>query len=34
MRWIFWQGGYGDFSIGWSELGELKRYIDHIAPVL
>ena len=24
----FWQGGYGDFSIGWSQLEELKRYID------
>ena len=23
-----WQGGYGDFSIGWSQLEELLRYID------
>jgi putative transposase len=26
---FFWQGGYGDFSIGWSQLEELVRYIDH-----
>ena len=25
---FFWQGGYGDFSIGWSQLGELVRYIE------
>jgi REP element-mobilizing transposase RayT len=25
---FFWQGGYGDFSIGWSQLEELVRYID------
>jgi len=25
---FFWQGGYGDFSIGWSQLDELVRYID------
>ena len=25
---FFWQGGYGDFSIGWSQLAELIRYID------
>jgi len=25
---FFWQGGYGDFSIGWSQLEELIRYID------
>jgi REP element-mobilizing transposase RayT len=23
-----WQGGYGDFSIGWSQLAELVRYIE------
>jgi putative transposase len=23
-----WQGGYGDFSIGWSQLEGLVRYID------
>jgi putative transposase len=23
-----WQGGYGDFSIGWSQLEELVKYID------
>ena len=23
-----WQGGYGDFSIDWSQLEELERYID------
>ena len=23
-----WQGGYGDFSIGWSQLEELLHYID------
>ena len=23
-----WQGGYGDFSIGWSQLDELEHYID------
>ena len=28
-REFFWQGGYGDFSIGWSQLEELLRYIDH-----
>jgi len=26
---FFWQKGYGDFSIGWSQLEELIRYIDH-----
>ncbi len=26
---FFWQGGYGDFSIGWSQLEDLVRYIDH-----
>ena len=25
---FFWQGGYGNFSIGWSQLEELVRYID------
>jgi putative transposase len=25
---FFWQGGYGDFSIGWSQLADLVRYID------
>ena len=25
---FFWQGGYGDFSIGWSQLEELVRYIE------
>jgi len=25
---FFWQGGYGEFSIGWSQLEELVRYID------
>jgi len=25
---FFWQGGYGDFSIGWSQLEELVGYID------
>ena len=25
---FFWQGGYGDFSIGWSQLGDLIGYID------
>jgi len=24
----FWQSGYGSFSIGWSQLEELIRYID------
>jgi putative transposase len=24
-----WQGGYADFSIGWSQLDELIRYIDN-----
>ncbi len=23
-----WRAGYGDFSIGWSQLEELVRYID------
>jgi REP element-mobilizing transposase RayT len=23
-----WQGGYGDFSVGWSQLEELVHYID------
>ncbi len=23
-----WQGGYGGFSVGWSQLDELVRYID------
>ena len=27
-RAFHWQGGYGDFSIGWSQLEELVRYID------
>jgi REP-associated tyrosine transposase len=27
-RGFFWQGGYGDFCIGWSQLKELVRYID------
>ena len=26
---FFWQGGYGDFCIGWSPLGGLVQYIDH-----
>ena len=26
---FFWQNGYGNFSIGWSQLEELERYIDH-----
>jgi REP-associated tyrosine transposase len=26
---FFWQGGYGDFSIGWSQLEELVHYIDN-----
>ena len=26
---FFWQGGFGDFSISWSQLDELTRYIDH-----
>ena len=26
---FFWQGGYGDFSIGWSQLKNLMRYIDN-----
>ena len=26
---FFWQGGYGDFSIGWSQLEDLTRYIDN-----
>lgn len=26
---FFWQRGYGSFSIGWSQLGNLLRYIDH-----
>ena len=25
---FYWQGGYGDFSIGWSQLEALVRYID------
>ena len=25
---FFWQAGYGDFSIGWSQLEELVRYIE------
>jgi REP element-mobilizing transposase RayT len=25
---FFWQGGYGDFSIGWSQLEDLVDYID------
>jgi putative transposase len=24
-----WQAGYGAFSIGWSQLADLVRYIDH-----
>ena len=26
---FFWQAGYGDFSIGWSQLDDLVRYIEH-----
>ncbi len=26
---FYWQGGYGDFYIGWSQLEELVRSIDH-----
>jgi putative transposase len=26
---FFWQGGYDDFSIGWSQLEDLERCIDH-----
>jgi putative transposase len=26
---FFWQAGYGSFSIGWSQLEDLLRYIDH-----
>jgi hypothetical protein len=26
---FFWQGGYGDFSIGWSQLEDLAHYIDN-----
>ena len=26
---FFWQSGYGDFSVGWSQLEELVRYIDN-----
>jgi len=25
---LFWQGGYSDFSIGWSQLPDLMGYID------
>jgi REP element-mobilizing transposase RayT len=25
---FFWQRGYGDFSVGWSQLDDLVRYID------
>jgi REP element-mobilizing transposase RayT len=25
---FYWQGGYGDFSIGWSQLEDLIHYID------
>jgi putative transposase len=25
---FFWQAGYGDFSIGWSQLDDLMRYIE------
>jgi len=25
---FFWQGGYGAFSVGWSQLEELVRYVD------
>jgi len=28
-RSFFWQGGYGDFSIGYSQLDDLLRYIDN-----
>jgi len=28
-RSFHWQGGYGDFSIGWSQLEDLVKYIDH-----
>ena len=26
---FFWQGGYGDFSIGYSQLDDLIRYIEN-----
>jgi REP element-mobilizing transposase RayT len=26
---FFWQAGYGDFSIGWSQLEDLVHYIDN-----
>ena len=26
---FFWQGGYGDFSIGYSQLDDLTQYIDY-----
>jgi REP element-mobilizing transposase RayT len=26
---FFWQGGYGAFSIGWSQLEDLVQYIDN-----
>src|SRR5436190_18548757 len=26
---FFWQGGYGDFSIGYSQLDDLVRYIEN-----
>jgi REP element-mobilizing transposase RayT len=26
---FFWQAGYGDFSVGWSQVDDLVRYIDH-----
>jgi putative transposase len=26
---FYWQGGYGCFSIGWSQLEDLVHYIDH-----
>ena len=29
MPLFFWQGGYGDFSIGYSQLADLVHYIDN-----
>jgi hypothetical protein len=26
---IFWQGGYGAFSVGYSQLDDLVRYVDN-----
>ena len=28
FRGFYWQGGYGSFSVGWSQLDDLVRYID------